>query len=244
MNNSLGYFIACAGTVASLFCSPLVNATPVITKISAIAPTANQTIIITGSGFTTANNVNAPYLLITDVSAQWDAGVGETYRVTLNVTSWTDTQIIVSGFTGMYGSYGWILSKGDMIDIKVANLLLPAGGMATCTQKVGSNAVVECLVNYIGSSEVADLNANGFSELATLFIDGSGNITVKIKDSGTKATISTILFGKSTTRTPKSVASLPSGEIAVLFTNNTAPVKATQEIRDALTGALIADIPF
>jgi hypothetical protein len=39
----------------------------------------------------------------------------------LDVKSWEDTQIVLSGFSGSYGAKGWKLSPGDQIEIAVWN---------------------------------------------------------------------------------------------------------------------------
>jgi hypothetical protein len=41
--------------------------------------------------------------------------------VTLSVESWQDKQVIVSGFSGAYGSGLWKLSVGDKIEIAIWN---------------------------------------------------------------------------------------------------------------------------
>ena len=91
---------------------------PVITSVSTISPTQTQTITIHGQGFGEHNpyNGNSEYISVSDLTRQWSAGyLGS--AVTLNVTSWSDTKIVISGFTGQYGNQGWVLYSGDSIQI-------------------------------------------------------------------------------------------------------------------------------
>jgi hypothetical protein len=111
---------------------------PVITSVSSISPTPTQTITITGTGFGTLSpfNGDSPYIRISDVTREWNAGSTRdpgSDLVTLDVTSWTDTQITVAGFTGDYGAppysvpYNWTLNDGDTVDIQIWNAQTGAG---------------------------------------------------------------------------------------------------------------------
>ena len=94
------------------------TSTPVITNVSSIYPTQTQTITIRGQGFGQHNpyNGNSEYISVSDLTRNWSAGyLGS--AVTLNVTSWSDTKIVISGFTGQYGKQGWALYSGDSIQI-------------------------------------------------------------------------------------------------------------------------------
>ena len=100
--------------------------TPIITDISKISATPTQTITVKGHGFGNLNpyNGNSKYIEISDVTQGWDAGHsasnGETANgVLLNITQWTDSQILISGFTGKYGNFS--LHVGDNLLIKVWN---------------------------------------------------------------------------------------------------------------------------
>ncbi|NNM87768.1 MAG: hypothetical protein HKL95_04540, partial [Phycisphaerae bacterium] len=42
--------------------------------------------------------------------------------VTANVSSWTNTQIVISGLAGAYGLDGWIINPGDALAVDVANV--------------------------------------------------------------------------------------------------------------------------
>ena len=82
--------------------------------------------------------------MISNLTRNWNAG----YRagrfndlVTLDVALWTDTQIIVTGFSGPYGQRGWILRNRDRMRVQVwhastragpANYLLTVGPIKNC----------------------------------------------------------------------------------------------------------------
>jgi hypothetical protein len=59
--------------------------------------------------------------------------------VTLVVTSWTDSQIVLGGFAGFYGSNGWVLNKGDDVAFYVWNAQSSAGP-ASANTIVGTGA--------------------------------------------------------------------------------------------------------
>jgi hypothetical protein len=106
---------------------------PVITTVTAIGPIRDQPIRIVGHGFgvhTGYRNQDTPYLAIRDNTAHWAAGriIPVNWdEVTLNVASWTDSEIIVTGFSGAYGKRGWKLSVGDEIEVAVWNPQTRAG---------------------------------------------------------------------------------------------------------------------
>jgi len=110
-----------------------------ITSVSSMLPQPDQTIVIQGRGFglhTPYRNADSPYLAIRDKTAQWAAGrmVPQNWdEVTLDVKSWADTQIIVSGFSGAYGSGHWKLSPADQIEIAVWN---PQSGRGPATYQL------------------------------------------------------------------------------------------------------------
>lgn len=100
-----------------------------ITGVTAIGSGANQTVTISGCGFGSHQPYNSDsyYLDIHDnnsgpLGLGWDAGYGID-SVTTNVTSWTDKQIVIGGFTGQYGNafFGWAFNPGDHISVTVWN---------------------------------------------------------------------------------------------------------------------------
>jgi hypothetical protein len=100
---------------------------PEISSVSPILPQRDQTVLIRGQGFglhTRYINADTPYIAVRDKTAQWSAGriVPQNWdEVTLNLKSWDDKEIVVSGFSGAYGSQNWKLSYGDEIEIAVWN---------------------------------------------------------------------------------------------------------------------------
>jgi len=106
---------------------------PVITSVTPIVAVREQRIVIVGHGFGTYTayaNQDTPYLAIRDNTAHWSAGriIATNWdEVTLNVASWTDSEIVVTGFSGAYGTQGWKLSAGDEIEIAVWNPQTRAG---------------------------------------------------------------------------------------------------------------------
>jgi hypothetical protein len=114
------------------------------TSVSTILPVANQTITISGSGF----GEHAPFqgysrfLQIRDITANnWTSeascanGCGTGPSV--DVTSWTDNQIILSGFLNGYGGAD-VLNPGDLIRISVANPQL-AGDIGSANSVFGGS---------------------------------------------------------------------------------------------------------
>jgi hypothetical protein len=102
---------------------------PIITSVSPILPQQTQTITINGSDFgsQSAYTGDSNYIeLIDSTGFAWDAGhTGNT--VTLAVSSWSDTQIVLTGFSGNYGSYGYCIRPGDQLSVRVWNALTGAG---------------------------------------------------------------------------------------------------------------------
>jgi protein involved in polysaccharide export with SLBB domain len=99
------------------------SGSPAITSVSAILPQQTQTITINGSDFGTqaAYTGDSNYIeLIDSTGTSWNAGHGSS-AVTLAVSSWTNTQIVLSGLSGAYGTNGWCISPGDQLSVKVWN---------------------------------------------------------------------------------------------------------------------------
>ncbi|MGD0737565.1 MAG: Ig-like domain repeat protein, partial [Terracidiphilus sp.] len=96
---------------------------PIITSVSAILPQQTQTITINGSGFGTHASYTGDLgdILFADSSGTpWYAGyTGD--AVTLAVTSWTDSQIVLSGFSGSFGTDARCIKPGDSLYFKVWN---------------------------------------------------------------------------------------------------------------------------
>jgi DNA-binding winged helix-turn-helix (wHTH) protein len=100
---------------------------PQISSVSVIRPQARQRIVITGRGFglhVPYVHTDSPYLAIRDLSAHWAAGrivPHNSDEVTVDVESWTDGEIVLSGFSGDYGLNGWKLTAGDAVEVAIWN---------------------------------------------------------------------------------------------------------------------------
>jgi hypothetical protein len=107
--------------------------TPVITSVTPVGPVPEQRIVIVGRGlgsYVAYANQDTPYVAIRDKTAGWAAGriIPQNWdEVTLSVASWTDSEIVVTGFSGAYGTRGWKLSAGDEVEIAVWNPQTHAG---------------------------------------------------------------------------------------------------------------------
>lgn len=135
----------------------MVSASPVITLISPILSQETQTIVITGSGFGTMKpyNGDSSYIKIRDITANWNAGSSldaENDYVTLNITSWTDTQITISGFAGSYGSGRWKLNDKDVVSIQIWNAQTDEGP-AGCLQTVNNSSPSSCPTIWIDDAQ-------------------------------------------------------------------------------------------
>lgn len=138
--NSSGAFTSLPA-FAPLVSDQLGPATPRITSLSPILPQKTQSITIRGSGFGSQPRYagNSAYLQFTNTSRNWNAGYSpQGNAVGLDVSLWTDSQIVIEGFTGPYGQNGWILGPGDQVQVKVWNAQT-ATGPATSVLTVGAN---------------------------------------------------------------------------------------------------------
>jgi hypothetical protein len=104
---------------------------PEIKSISKISTQQYQTITITGTGFGTHESYtgDSDYIsFLEKTSPGFQAGYEgcllgfcTTDTVTLIVHEWTDTKIVVGGFSGAWGTHGYTLKKGDSEQISVFN---------------------------------------------------------------------------------------------------------------------------
>lgn len=119
---------------------------PDITSISEITTQQYQTITIKGSGFGSLNPYigNSPYIVFYDQTKNWTAGNStDNDWVTLIVSSWTDSKIILGGFSGYWGDYNWTLDNGDKISIGVLNPQSDNNQWAFKSAVVGASPVPE-----------------------------------------------------------------------------------------------------
>ena len=117
-----------ASTVLAL--STAAQAQPNISQVI-VAPIGggNIEMVIKGSGFGTASPFtnDSPNIRISDNSTTptWEAGYqapGAWFKdlVTVEVTSWTDTEIDIAGFSGSYNQYvGYHFNSGDTVEVQV-----------------------------------------------------------------------------------------------------------------------------
>ncbi len=138
-----------AGVLSILGGPPPSQAAPIITSISSISTQEVQTITITGSGFGT----QAPYtgdaddIVLADLGSAggyFTAGFVGTFpgglipgapnpsavddAVTLVVKSWSDSSIVLGGFSGCWGCVStWLLYGGDNIEVFVWNAQTGSG---------------------------------------------------------------------------------------------------------------------
>ncbi|MFZ0479542.1 MAG: winged helix-turn-helix domain-containing protein [Terriglobales bacterium] len=112
---------------------------PEISFVTPILPQARQRIVIQGRGFgihVPYAHTDSPYLAIRDDTAHWAAGrlVPHNWdEVMLDVESWKDDEIVISGFSGDYGKNGWKLTEGDELEIAIWN---PQNGVGPARYRV------------------------------------------------------------------------------------------------------------
>jgi hypothetical protein len=92
------------GYVQNFIADPDSRTGPQIKRISRVVNQATQQITITGVNFGTHSpyDGDTPYLWTIDLNGNWRAGCYDSAPcgTWLNVTSWTDTQIVIAAFDG------------------------------------------------------------------------------------------------------------------------------------------------
>lgn len=113
--------------------------TPTIKHVSKIQAEQTQRIVIKGKGFGKMSPYNGDSCCIQFVVnnpacynygnyGTWQAGYEISgNEVGLNVTKWSNREIVITGFTGPYGEYCWSLVSGQGIRINVWNAQSDAG---------------------------------------------------------------------------------------------------------------------
>jgi len=107
---------------------------PHITSVDFSGAGPNLHFVVHGSGFGPAP-VPMPYtgdisgitFYFDDITHDWTGG-DLSVGVTLRYISWTDSEIVVDGFSGGYGANGWVDTPGDHVSIRVTNV---ASGKST-----------------------------------------------------------------------------------------------------------------
>jgi hypothetical protein len=132
---------------ALLLATPaLANKTPVIQSVSGVTASQTQTITITGINFgkhKPYTGKDMPIIAFADNTAGWQAGyspAGDTVK--MSVSQWTNTQIVITGFTGKYGPPKNVLNDGDSVTVEVwYSQKKGKGPSSTCSLVVGGGAV-------------------------------------------------------------------------------------------------------
>jgi translation initiation factor IF-1 len=163
---------------------------PTINSVSAILPQQTQTITISGSGFgaQAAYTGDSNYIELVDTAgSSWQAGHAGS-SVALAVSSWTDSQIVLSGFSGSYGTNGWCISPGDQLSFRVWNAQTGAGpavypitassGTNTCTLAISS-------VSAILPQQTQTITINGSDFGTQAAYTGDSNYIELVDSSGT-----------------------------------------------------------
>jgi uncharacterized protein (TIGR03437 family) len=153
--------------------------TPNIQSVSPISTQQNQTITISGGGFGSQPPYvgDSQYIDILDLTGNWQAGILNSTgsaTVTLNVSSWTDTQIVLQGFAGSYGCCGYVLNAGDQIQFKIWNASTGAGP-ATFNTSVSGGPAPQGAVDLSRSYNVTGIYTDGSLFSASGGLDGIGN---------------------------------------------------------------------
>jgi hypothetical protein len=137
-----------------------------IGSVSTIISAQTQTIAINGSGFGTqaAYTGNSNYILFGDITGNWQAGhFGNS--VTLAVSSWTDTQIVLTGFSGGYSPDGHCIRPGDQLTLQVWNALTGAGPavywMNAATEETDSCQTKITSVSAITAAQTQTIDIRG-----------------------------------------------------------------------------------
>jgi len=132
---------------ALLLATPaLAGKTPVIQSVSGVTASQTQTITITGTNFgkhKPYKGKDQPIIAFADNTAGWQAGyspAGDTVK--MSVSQWTNTQIVISGFTGKYGPPKNVLNEGDSVTIEVWYAARKGKGpSSSCSLVVGGGGV-------------------------------------------------------------------------------------------------------
>jgi hypothetical protein len=99
---------------------------PQISNISTVLPLQPQTITVQGHGFGTRPPYtgDSDFIRVTNVTNDWNAGSSKDYppdEINLSITSWTDTEIVISGFGGAYGYGHYRLNPWNAVRFQVWN---------------------------------------------------------------------------------------------------------------------------
>lgn len=142
----------------------LAFAQPQIKKVSTITTQQFQTITIMGSGFgkQAPYTGDSNYISLLDTTAGWQGGYDgcllgfcTTDTVTLIVNSWTNTKIVLGGFSGAWGTLNYVLTKGDSVQVSVFDAQT-ASGPAQVTVTVNGEKTTTTLASTPNPSTVGE----------------------------------------------------------------------------------------
>ena len=120
-----------------------ISVAPHIATVGSFISGKTQTVVITGSGFgnTGPTSATSAQFRLRDNTNVWEAGYSPTPDVVgVGFSSWTDTQIVFTGFVGSYGSQNWTINSNDNLTITIWNgslsgacsTIYVGGGPSTC----------------------------------------------------------------------------------------------------------------
>ncbi len=156
--------------LAAFACSSLGQS---ITSVSPISTQQSQSIVIAGSGFGTQSPYtgDSAYIAFFDVTKPWEAGYAGpcptalistcqgastiNNAVTLVVQSWSDSSIVLGGFSGAWGSNNSTLDNGDEVQVYVWNAQSGSGPASITTFVTG------WFTNVPGSLSQISVGADG-----------------------------------------------------------------------------------
>lgn len=181
---------------------------PKIHSLSKITTGQFQTITITGTGFGT----HAPYtgdsdfIAFNDKTKGWQAGYTKfNDTVTLIVQHWTNTKIVLGGFSGAWGTHNYTLSVGDKVQIQVWNAETLAGPANKSTTVSAAPTTIALRSSASSSSygELVTFTAAVDSDAGVppdgeivRFMEGTTVLgTVALKDGSARFTTSTLESG-------------------------------------------------
>lgn len=115
----------------------------------------HPTITMTGNGFSgAAYNGDSSYFQFNDNTRSWQGGYG-TNGVTVDITSWSTTQVVLSGFGGAYGG-SYVFDPGDTFTI---GILDPVGAWLSGSDQCPPTLITS--VSASGSGETTEYIING-----------------------------------------------------------------------------------